>query len=83
MIKLHRLNGQEVVVNAELIESVESHPDTVILLASNNRFVVQESVTDVVQRVIEYRKSVGNGAPYLPEFLRRDEVAKGGKRPCH
>ena len=76
MIKLHRLNGQEVIVNAELIESVEGHPDTVISLATGNRFVIQESVTEVIQRVVEYRKSVYVGAAYLPEFLRGEKERK-------
>ena len=70
MIRLHRLNGQEVVVNAELIETVEAHPDTVIGMATGNRFVVKESVTQVVSQVVEYRKSVYVGATYLPEFLK-------------
>jgi len=82
VIRLHRLNGQEVVVNAELIESVEAHPDTVLLLATGNRLVVKESVTEVVRCVVEYRQSVYQGASYLPQFLRGEEsaVSKGGKR---
>jgi flagellar protein FlbD len=78
MIKLHKLNGSEVIVNAELIESVEAHPDCMIVLATGNRFVVKESVTEVIQRVVEYRKTVYVGAAYLPEFLR----GEGGKQPC-
>ncbi len=74
MIRLHRLNGQEVVINAELIESVESHPDTVILMATGNRCVVQEPVSEVILRVVDYRKSVYVGAVYVPEYV------KGGRR---
>jgi len=58
MISLHKLNGQEVVVNAELIESVEATPDTVVNLATGNRFVVRDSVQEVIDKVIEYRKKV-------------------------
>lgn len=76
MVRLHRLNGQEVVINAELIESVESHPDTVILLATGNRCVVQESVSEVIQRVVEYRKSVYVGAAYVPEYLKEREARR-------
>ena len=71
MIRLHRLNGQEVVVNAELIEWVETHGvETVIGLATGNRIVVKESVSDIVNSVVEYRKTVYVGAAYVPEFLR-------------
>ncbi len=76
MIRLHRLNGQEVVVNAELIETVEGHTDTVIGLATGNRFVVKETVSEVVQRVVEYRKTVYVGAAYLPEYLRGETKRK-------
>lgn len=58
MIKLQKLNGATVVVNAELIESVESAPDTVINLATGNRFLVRNSVDDVIARVVEYKKQV-------------------------
>jgi flagellar protein FlbD len=80
MIQLHRLNGQEMVINAELIESVEGHPDTMIVLATGNKFVVKETVSEVIRLVVEYRKKVYVGASYLPEFLRGEE--KGEKRTC-
>jgi flagellar protein FlbD len=78
MIRLHRLNGSEVIVNAELVESVEAHPDTVIVLATGNRFVIKESVSEVIQRVVDYRKTVYVGAAYLPEFLREDKEQPAG-----
>ncbi|HOW89107.1 MAG TPA: flagellar FlbD family protein [Elusimicrobiales bacterium] len=58
MIKLTKLNGSDIVVNAELIESVEATPDTVINLATGNRFLVRDGVQDVVDKVVEYRKKV-------------------------
>jgi len=58
MIKLNKLNGAEIVVNAELIESVESTPDTVINLATGNRFLVKNGVQDVIDKVVEYKKKV-------------------------
>ena len=58
MIKLEKLNGTLVVLNAELIESVESAPDTVINLATGNRFLVKNSVEDVIAKVVEYKKKV-------------------------
>lgn len=80
MIQLHRLNGQEIVVNAELIESVENHGvETVIHLATGNRMVVTEPVTEVIRRTVDYRKTVYAGATYLPEFLKGRERTE----PCH
>ena len=58
MIKLTRLNGQEFVVNAELIRFVESRPDTYITLTSHDRFIVRESVEEVVKRSIAYSRTI-------------------------
>ncbi|MFA6030602.1 MAG: flagellar FlbD family protein [Elusimicrobiota bacterium] len=65
MIKLTRLNGSTMTINAELIETVEACPDTVIHLATNNRYVVRESVDVVVEKVIEYRKRVNAERPVV------------------
>lgn len=79
MIQLHRLNSVEVVVNAELIESIESHgAETVLALVTGNKIVVRESVTEVIQKTIEYKKTVFAGAAYLPEFLK----GEGGSQTC-
>lgn len=45
-------------VNAELIESVEAAPDTVLNLATGNRFLVRNSVDEVIAKVVEYKKKV-------------------------
>lgn len=58
MIKLEKLNGALVVVNAELIESVEAGPDTVINLATGNRYLVKNPVDQVIALVVEYKKQV-------------------------
>ncbi len=80
MIKLHRLNGQETVVNAELIETIEVYgKDTMLAMATGNKIVVREGVTEVIQKSIEYKKTVFAGASYLPEFLRGEERSS----TCH
>ena len=45
-------------MNAELIESVEAAPDTVLNLATGNRFIVKDSVESVIAKVVEYKKQV-------------------------
>ncbi|MGM0445253.1 MAG: flagellar FlbD family protein [Bacillota bacterium] len=61
MIKLTRLNGEEIVVNANLIEIVKSTPDTIIKLTTNKNILVKESVDEVVEKVIDYKRKVFNG----------------------
>lgn len=58
MIKVHRLNGQGVVINAELIESIESVPDTVINLYTNNRLIIKESMDEVYGLILEYKRAI-------------------------
>jgi flagellar protein FlbD len=58
MIIVKKLNGIEIAINAELIETVESTPDTVINLVTGNRFVVRDSLSDVINKITEYKKKV-------------------------
>ena len=67
MIVLHRLNGGEVVVNAELIETLDPGPETVVHLATGNTIPVREKADEVVAKVMEYRKAVNSsGKPVDP-----------------
>ncbi len=66
MIKVTKLNGAQMVLNAELIESVEAHPDTVVVLHNDKKFVIRESVEDVVREVIEYKRLIYSGSgPFI------------------
>jgi len=58
MIYVTRLDHNPMVVNAELIVTVESTPDTLLTLSSGLQFLVRESVGDVVARVVEYRRQL-------------------------
>ncbi len=62
MIPLHKLQGGEIVINAELIESLEPGPSqTVVSLSTGNRFLVSETIEEVRRRVMEYRREVYGG----------------------
>lgn len=60
MILLHRLNGKEFVLNADMIKFVEATPDTVVTLdvraEKDEKFMVQESVADVIRLIINFRR---------------------------
>jgi flagellar protein FlbD len=49
------------VVNSDLIKFVEQAPDTVITLLSGEKIVVRESAPDVLERVVQFRRSVLQG----------------------
>jgi len=58
LIYVTRLNHTPVVLNAELIEHIETTPDTVISLTTGQKFVVLESTEEVIRRAIEFRRSI-------------------------
>jgi flagellar protein FlbD len=67
VIKLHKLNGLEIVVNAELVETLEPGPETVVHLATGNKITVIEKTDEIISKVVEYRKAVNSaGTPVNP-----------------
>lgn len=58
MIKVTRLSGDEIYINADLIEFVESTPDTMITLTTGRKFIIKEGVDFVMNSVIDYRKKL-------------------------
>jgi flagellar protein FlbD len=61
MIQLTRLNNHPLVVNSDLIKYVEQAPDTVITLVNGDKIVVRESAEDIMERVVQFRRSVMRG----------------------
>ena len=60
MIRLTRINRVPLVLNSDLIEHVEITPDTVIAMTTGQKFMVLESADEVIQRVIDFRRSIAN-----------------------
>jgi len=58
MIRLTRINQVPLVLNADLIEHLETTPDTVISMTNGQKFVVLESSDDVIRKVIEFRREI-------------------------
>jgi len=58
MIQVTRLDNSKLVLNIEMIQSLQSAPDTVITFTNKVRMVVKESVEELSQKIIEYQKSV-------------------------
>jgi len=58
VIRVTRLNGEQFALNADLIERVEGHPDTVAFLVDGTKYVVRESVDEVLREILEYRAGI-------------------------
>jgi flagellar protein FlbD len=75
MIRMTRLDGTQFYVNAEFIQSVESTPDTHVVLLNGHSYVVRESDQEIVERILDYhRGTVRSGRPPL-ELLGAEEQA--------
>lgn len=58
MIEVTRINHLPLVLNADLIEHIETTPDTIISLTNGQKFVVLESIDEIIGRVIAFRRAM-------------------------
>jgi len=58
MIKLTRLHSQIVVVNPDHIYEAEATPDTTLRLANGERIIVRETLDELIDKVVEYRRRI-------------------------
>lgn len=61
MITLHKMNGDEFILNANHIETIESKPDTTITLVNEKKYLVKEAKDEVLSRIYEYYNKVLTG----------------------
>jgi uncharacterized protein YlzI (FlbEa/FlbD family) len=69
MIQLTRLNNHPLVINSDLIKSIENAPDTVLTLVTGEKLIVLESCEDVLERIVEFRRRILSGLPIQPTLL--------------
>lgn len=58
MIALRRLNNEAIMVNPDLIESLEATPDTVVTLTSGNKLIVRDSMDEIREKIIEFKRRI-------------------------
>ncbi|MBR1736113.1 MAG: flagellar FlbD family protein [Firmicutes bacterium] len=56
MIYITRLNDKEVYINSDLIECMEETPDTTITLTTGKKFIVKETIDEIVERIIAFKR---------------------------
>ncbi len=66
MISLTRINDQPLVLNCELIQTIERDHDTVVTLYGGEKLRVRETPDEIVRRVQTYRREIGSACPPLP-----------------
>ncbi len=63
MIAVTRLNGKRMVVNVDLVRTIESNPDTTIQLVNGDHLIVKESIEEIVKLTVEYGRSLRTFRP--------------------
>ena len=58
MIRLTKLNEQEIVLNCMQIECIEIIPESKIIMMNGKFYIVKECVDEIIQKTIEYNAKV-------------------------
>jgi flagellar protein FlbD len=58
MIKVTRLNNSALMINVEMIQSLQAIPETVITFTNNNKIMVKEPLEEVSQRIVDYQRTI-------------------------
>jgi flagellar protein FlbD len=58
MIAVKKINGQEIIVNCELIETIEFSPHAVMTLTTGEKIIVDETRDDLLRKIIEYKRAI-------------------------
>lgn len=66
MLQLTRTNGKPVALKCNLIEFVETVPDTLISLTTGQKFIVREAAEEVIRRSLDYYRSLKDVATLVP-----------------
>ncbi|MGO1044376.1 flagellar FlbD family protein [Clostridioides difficile] len=61
MIRVTDLNGRSYILNADLIVRIDSVPESRILLTTGEKNLVKESVDEIVDKVIRYKRKINVG----------------------
>jgi flagellar protein FlbD len=58
VIGVTRLGGGPLMVNADLIVSIEETPDTLVTLTNGDTLLVREAPEELVARIVRYRRRI-------------------------
>jgi flagellar protein FlbD len=58
MIVVKKINGQEIVVNCELIETIEFTPHAVLSLTSGEKLILDETRDELLKKIINYKRTI-------------------------
>ncbi len=71
MIKLTRLNRSTVAVNPDHISWIDASPDTTLCLLGGDKLLVRESIDELIDKVIQFRRLVR----IIPSASAREDLS--------
>ena len=84
MLQLTRLSGPVFALNPDLIERAEATPDTVVTLVNGSKYVIRESLDELIELIREYRADIVAaaqvGTQSSTEAQRRHAAPVGPRR---
>jgi flagellar protein FlbD len=77
MISVKQINGEPIIVNAAMIEFIESTPDTLLCLASGRKMMIRDSIDEVLEKITTYFKRIGHPVVVVPHSGQLLEIVDG------
>jgi flagellar protein FlbD len=77
MVHLTRLNQTPLFLNSDLIEHIQTTPDTLITLTNGNHLMVRETPEEIISRIISFRRRIASELPRIEKCPRQVENSDG------
>ncbi|THJ65041.1 hypothetical protein E8P82_12990 [Arthrobacter echini] len=77
MIVVTRLNESQFAVNPDLIERIHENPDTTLVMADGAKYIVTESLHEVIDLIAAYRARIVSLARFVAPDDTGDPAATG------
>ncbi len=58
MVSVKKLNGKDIIINCDLIETIEALPDTTITMTNGRIFITIDTVDEVIEKIIDYKNKI-------------------------
>jgi len=84
VIIVTRLNGPQFAINPDLLQRIDSTPDTILTLVDGTKYIVQESMPEIIDLITTYRATLvarahdvqqSLGLHVAPDLPEDDDVA--------
>ncbi len=69
MIVVRKINQAEIVVNCDLIETIEFTPHAVMTLTSGEKIIVDETREDIMKKIIDYKREIYKRRMEAPAWI--------------